>query len=200
MYTYVTAPLAVTFPDLTAASPLADICVAAHLAGARAGRSDAAAHAAVVASDVACVAFLADPGTRGALEDWLGAYAADEAVLAGLSDVAPTVRDGLAAAAYSPRAEVLAAAWSSYSTAVYQARVSVSAQECTLSGGGNDYCRDCRGCSSCLTLIALEDAQIDLYLAAGETIIVSALRPVRDDEDSEPRSRGRVAVRRRVAA
>lgn len=107
-----------TFPDLTSASPLDDLCVAAHLAGARAGRGDAAANAArlneagtgqgVLDSDAACVAFLADPDTRGALEDWLGAYAADEIVIDRLEPEA--------------RAEVLAAAWSSYSTAVYQAR------------------------------------------------------------------------------
>lgn len=62
------------------------------------------------------------------------------------------------------------------------------------------YSRECHGnagrpCAGCLALIAAEDTEIDRSLAAGDTaVIVSALRPVRENEESAPRSRGRVAI------
>jgi len=98
------------FENLTAASPLDDLCVAAYIAAANAAREDMKPQraGACLASDDATIAYLRAPSTRSCLEDWLQAYRHDEGVLTALSDDA--------------RTQVLASAWRAYEATVMQAR------------------------------------------------------------------------------
>jgi hypothetical protein len=116
-------PADTVFAKLTAASPLDDLCVAAHLAAARAARNDLALPdvAPVLASDEATLAYLRNPETRVLLEAWLTSYRHDAEVLAALSPQSRVVaRDGDTRRV--PRAEVLHSAWLAYETTVMQAR------------------------------------------------------------------------------
>lgn len=92
--------LALCFPDLTHASPLAAIVASATSAAASAARAD------IRRLGLAAIQPL-DDAARDGLEEWLGAYAHDEQLLAAL---APADRAGVLRAAWeSYRAVVLAA-------------------------------------------------------------------------------------------